>query len=40
MPITQYPDGPELAALQEEKDKTYKEMLLYKDQLLELKGSL
>lgn len=37
MQVTQHPDYLELVALQEEKDKVYKEMLMFKEQVIELK---
>ena len=37
IPTTLHPDAPKLMVLQEGKDKIYKEMLLYKDQAIELK---
>lgn len=37
MSTTKHPDSPELVALQEERDKVYKEMLMFKEQVIELK---
>ena len=40
MSATQYQDSPDLIALQEEKDKVYKEMLVFKEQVIELKENV
>ena len=37
MLATQHPNSPKLVALQDERDKVYKEMLMFKEQVIELK---
>ena len=37
MLVTQHSDFPELVALQEERDKIYKEMLIFKEKVIEYK---